>query len=312
MDTALTTTASQLIPAPRIEELQDQFIRSQDVKQSSRDLYRRTLRQYFKWVEAKGYSLREITRVELLGYKEDLLSGGLSPLSVGSYITVVRKFYEWTEANRYYPNVAKGIKTPHRRQQFKKQALSEDQGRALLDHLRSKALRDYAIISTLIRTGIRCIELTRANVEDITYKQGKRVLLIWGKGRDTRDNFVVLTDKAYKPIADYLKSRGKVKGGDPLFTSSSHNNLKGRLTTRAISFIAKENLKEIGIDGREFTAHSLRHSTAVGMIKAGATLDKVQGALRHSSPATTQIYLQTIAEEMRLQEAPEELLDKVF
>jgi len=34
----------------------------------------------------------------------------MSSLTVGSYLTVVRKFYEWTEANKIYPNVAKGIK----------------------------------------------------------------------------------------------------------------------------------------------------------------------------------------------------------
>jgi integrase/recombinase XerC/integrase/recombinase XerD len=44
----------------------------------------------------------------------------MSSLTVGPYITV-RRFYEWTEANKYHPNVAKGIKTPKRKQQFKKQ-----------------------------------------------------------------------------------------------------------------------------------------------------------------------------------------------
>jgi site-specific recombinase XerC len=41
--------------------------------------------------------------------------------SLKGSITSVRRFYEWTEANKYYPNVAKGIKTPKRKQQFKKQ-----------------------------------------------------------------------------------------------------------------------------------------------------------------------------------------------
>jgi len=34
----------------RIEELVDSFINSQDVKLSSKQLYRRTLKQYFNWV----------------------------------------------------------------------------------------------------------------------------------------------------------------------------------------------------------------------------------------------------------------------
>ena len=107
----------------RIEELVDNFINSQDVKLSSKLLYRRTLKQYFNWVELKGYLLSEIARPQLLQYKDELLSSNLSSLTVGSYITSVRRFYEWTEANKFYPNVAKGIKTPKRKQQFKKQPL---------------------------------------------------------------------------------------------------------------------------------------------------------------------------------------------
>ena len=38
----------------RIEELVDSFISSQDVKLSSKLLYRRTLKQYFSWVDKKS------------------------------------------------------------------------------------------------------------------------------------------------------------------------------------------------------------------------------------------------------------------
>ena len=188
----------------RIEELVDSFIEAQDVKQSSKKLYRRTLKQYFNWVEDKGYLLSEIARPQLLEYKQDLLSSDKSSLTVGSYITSVRRFYEWTEANKYYPNVAKGIKTPNRKQQFKKQPLLPAQATALLSYYQDKALRDYAIVNLLLRTGLRTIEVIRANVEDLTFKSSQRVLLIQGKGRDEKDNFVILTDKTYQPIACLL------------------------------------------------------------------------------------------------------------
>ena len=50
----------------RIDELVDSFIASQDVKLSSKLLYRRTLKQYFSWVTKKGYLLSEIARPQLL------------------------------------------------------------------------------------------------------------------------------------------------------------------------------------------------------------------------------------------------------
>ena len=301
-----------IVSPQRIEDLVDSFINSQDVKLSSKLLYRRTLKQYFNWVDKKSYLLSEIARPQLLEYKEELLSSGMSSLTVGSYITSVRRFYEWTEANKYYPNVAKGIKTPKRKQQFRKQPLLPEQATALLSYYQDKALRDYAIVNLLLRTGLRTIEIIRANVEDITFKGSQRVLLVHGKGRDEKDNFVLLTEKAYQPIAEYLATRDEVNGSEPLFTSTSNNSKGERLSTRSISYIAKEGLKAIGLDERSFTAHSLRHTTAVNILRAGGSLETAQFTLRHSNPATTQIYTATLNEERRLQNSGEALIDSLY
>jgi len=313
MEIAVNTAQeiSQISPQ-RLEDLINRFISDQDVKESSKGLYRRTLKQFFTWVRNNSYSFSAITRAEVLKYKEDLLSSEMSSLTVGSYITSVRRFYEWTEANKYYPNVAKGIKTPKRKQQFKKQPLLPAQASALLDFYRDKALRDYAIVSLLLRTGLRTVEAIRANVGDIVFKGSQRVLLVHGKGRDEKDNFVLLTDKAYQPLKAYLETRPGAKPGEPLFTSTSNNSKGERLTTRSISFIAKEGLKAIGLDERSFTAHSLRHTTAVNILRSGGSLEMAQFTLRHSNPATTQIYTASLNEERRLQNSGEALIDNLY
>ena len=301
----------ELIASAKIEGLIDSFINSLDIKPNSRLLYRRTLKQFFTWIDIKGYSLKEITRTHIIEYKENLLTSGRSSLTTASYLTSVKLFYEWTEANKFYPNIAKGVTAPKRNQQFKKQPLLPLQATALLDYYKTKALRDFAIVSLLLRTGIRTIELIRANVEDIIFKGAQRVLLIKGKGRDERDNFVVITDKTYSPIKQYLETRSYTNSA-PLFISDSNNNKGQRLTTRSISFIAKEGLKAIGLDDKQFTAHSLRHSTAVNILRAGGTLEAVQLTLRHSNPATTQIYTATLNEERRLQNSGEALIDSLY
>lgn len=295
-----------------IEDLVDSFIASQDVKLSSKNLYRRTLKQYFKWVNSKNYLLSEIARPQILEYKDELLSSGRSSLTVGSYITSVRRFYEWTEANKYYPNIAKGIKTPRRKQQFKKQPLLPAQATALLHYYENKALRDYAIISLLLRTGLRTIEVIRANVEDIVFKGSQRVLLIQGKGRDEKDNFVVITEKTYQPIAQYLATRGNISRSKPLFTSTSNNSSGERLSTRTVSKIAKEGLVAIGLNERSFTAHSLRHTGATNILRATGDLEQTRLFCRHSNPATTLLYVGTLNEERRLQNSGEALLDELY
>lgn len=308
----ITTQKTELTTTLKVEKLIGAFIADQDVKQSSKRLYKRTLKQYFNYVEKTALQLDNITRANILNYKDSLLNSGMSSLTVGSYLTVVRKFYEWTEANKIYPNVAKGIKTPTRKQQFKKQPLQPLQAKELLKHLKTTNKRDLAIVNLLLRTGLRTIEVVRANIEDITFKGNQRVLLVHGKGRDEKDAFVILTDKAYKPIEDYLEERGRTNIKEPLFTSTSNNNKGGRLSTRTISYIAKEALKAIGLDSKSFTAHSLRHTTAVNILRAGGSLEMAQFTLRHTNPATTQIYTSTLNEERRLQNSGEALIDKIF
>ena len=174
------------------------------------------------------------------------------------------------------------------------------------------SLRDYAIVNLILRTGLRTVEVVRADVGDITFKGDKRVLLVWGKGHTEKDDFVVLSEKAYEPIKNYLATRKGAKAGEPLFTSNSRQNYGERLTTRTISALCKEGLKAIGLDGKEYTAHSLRHTTAVAILKHGGMITDVQDVLRHTSPATSQIYTESVKEELRLERAPEQLLDVAF
>ena len=288
------------------------FIAAQDVRESSRKLYTRTLKLFFEWVNRTGRSLGALTRADILQYKDDLFAEGHSSLTVASYLTSLRKFYEWAESEKLYPNIVKGVRTPRRVQAFKKQHLTDDKSSELLNHFRGSSLRDFAIVNLILRTGLRTVEVVRADIGDITFKGGRRVLRVWGKGHDTKDDFVVLTDKAFEPLRAYISTRRGAKEGEPLFTSDSHRNTGQRLTTRTISRLCKDGLKGIGLDGREFTAHSLRHTTAVSILKHGGDIAAAQAVLRHTSPATTQIYTESIKEEMRLQAAPEQLIDSAF
>ena len=292
-----------------IGEAIELFVSECDIRENSRNVYRRGLLYFFRWVESTGRTISELTRADIITFKDSLLNTH-SNLSVASYLVALRRFYEWAEGNKLYPNIAKGIKSPKRKNAYLKEHLRENQIADLLAHFEGNT-RDYAIVNLLLRTGLRCIEVIRANVEDITFKGGQRILRVWGKGRDEKDAFVVLTDKAYAPIKAYLDTRGTTTLKEPLFISTSNRNLKGRLTTRSISKICKEGFRAIGIDGKEYTAHSLRHTTAVLLLKNGSLAD-VQSVLRHSSPATSQIYTKSIEEELRLANPSEMKLDGIF
>jgi len=170
--------------------------------------------------------------------------------------------------------------------------------------------RDYALVNLLVRTGLRTIETARANVEDIRQQGEQAVLYIQGKGRDSKDDIVILTEETLEPIRAYISMRGQgVKDSSPLFISHSDRNYGERLTTRSISRIVKDRLQASGLDDRRLTAHSLRHTAVTFSLIGGATIQEAQTLARHSDINTTLIYAHNLD---RISKAPELKIDALI
>lgn len=310
--------ATALVPAnsteitqqSRLDDLLAEFVLAQDVKESSRESYRKGLRRFLGWLNAQGITAP--SRQTILDYKSDMSRSGHSPLTVSAYVVIVRKFFDWLEATRGFPNIARGIKGSKRTRGFRKDPLTLSQVKELLgsmgrDDLRGK--RDYALINLLTRTGLRTVEAIRANVEDIRQQGGTALLWIQGKGRDEKDEFVLLTDETLRPIHEYLKARGGPGPAAPLFASHSDRNNGDRLTTRSVRGIIKGRLRAIGIDSDRLTAHSLRHTGITLALEAGATVQEAQALARHANINTTLIYAHNID---RIKQAPERKIDALL
>lgn len=298
----------------QIEEVINLFIANTDAKESSRNLYKRTLKQFFNWVEETGRDIKYLTRADILIYRDDLINlYGKSTLTAASYLTSVKLFYKWAESERLSNNIASGVKLPKRNKKFEKEPLTTEQAKDLITEVTINAsYKEAAIINLLLRTGLRTIEVVRANIGDLQYKSGQLVLLVQGKGRDSKDNFVIISNKCRAALMLYLNTRNNPQPDEPLFTSSSRRNTGERMTTRSISRIAKNHLKEIGLNSRSHTAHSLRHTCACRLIMAGVPDTMVQMTLRHATPATTQMYIYHVEEQRRLEAAVENKLDNIF
>lgn len=318
MNTNTTNSESQLVAtgSGSVAEMVATFADAQDVKRSSRDIYRRAVLLFFDWVAQSGRLISALTAADLIQYKEELLTAGRSALTIGGYVNALRRFYAWAEANKLYPNIAASVHAPRRKNEFRKQPLSVAKVGELLTYEKEQSARDYAIVNLMVRTGLRCIEVARANVGDITFIgcDNTRVLMVQGKGRDEKDNFVILTSAAWEPIREYLdRERKGAADIEPLFTcKSNHAADGGRLTTRTISAIAKSGLKSVGLDNKAFTAHSLRHTAGTNILRAGGTLEQAQQTLRHANPATTEIYARMALTERRFSNGGETLLDELY
>ena len=308
-----TMTASQ---GGRIAEVIDMFAAQADCKESSRRTYRRNIKTFFAWVDETGRRVEALTRADIIAFKQSLIpeyGADKSTLTAAAYLTAVKLFYKWAEGVKLYPNIANGVKLPKRYNRFEKEPLTAAQAKRLVSEVSAgESLRDEAIINIMLRCGLRCSEVVRANIEDLQQTAGRTILNIKGKGRDSKDSFVIISDKCAASLRAYLATRKDETPKAPLFVCNSNRNEGGRLTTRSVSRIAKEHLKAIGLDGRAYTAHSLRHSTACLLLGAGVPQDMVQKTLRHANPATTQAYTYHLDKQRRLEMAVETKLDDII
>lgn len=273
------------------------FLSYIDTKPSTVETYTKALRNFARYLQEN--EIRQPRREDIIVYRDNLKETH-APATVQTYIIAIRLFFRFLEMQGLYPNVAEHIKGATISREHKKDNLTSEQAKTLLssiDRTTVAGLRNYALISVMMTGGLRDIEIQRANIDDIRTVGNNTVLFIQGKGRDEKAEYIKLTAPVIKAIREYLKARGTAQATAPLFVSFSRNNNGGRLTTRAISGIVKDQLKAAGHDSSRLTAHSLRHTAATLNLLNGGTLEETQELLRHSNINTTMIYLHHIKRE---------------
>ncbi len=290
---------NELIRAERTEittrnlthDMMTRFVAFIDAKPKTVETYTKALRQLFAFFGEHGIS--NPGRDDVLAFREELKATGHKPTTIQNYITATRLFFQWAEQEGLYQNIAAHIKGATISREHKKDYLTSRQVKAVLadiDRATAQGKRDYAILALMITGGLRTVEIVRADIGDLRAIGDNSVLFIQGKGRDEKSEYVKLNAQVEAAIRDYLKTRESAREEEPLFTSTSNNNRGQRMTTRAISGIAKAHMKGAGYDSDRLTAHSLRHTAVTLSLLAGKPLEEVQQFARHANIATTMIY----------------------
>lgn len=275
-----------------LSELIESFIASLDVNPASTRTYREGLKNFLNWRNGKPPHA-PVTQSEIKLYKEWLRQCRAAN-TVATYLVALRRFFQYCVAEGFYTeNPVENVKGIRRPRGHLRQDISREGLRALFNSVDRSTLmgkRDFAIMNLMARNGLRVIEVVRANVGDIENRRGRQILRIWGKGRDERDEFVVLSEPTVQALEDWLAARGGAKPSDPLFVGVRARNKGGRLTTRQVNRIINRYLIKTGLKNEKISPHSLRHSFVTLAIQSGASIIEAQIAARHKSIETTRVY----------------------
>lgn len=269
----------------------DSFISYLDASPKTVQTYTRALRQLFAYLSFNG--IRQPQRADILAFREELKASGHKPTTVQNYMVATKLFFKWTAQEGHYPNIAEHMKGAKLNRGHKKDYLTSRQVKEVLEGVERntlQGLRDYAMLVLMVTGGLRTIEVIRADIEDIRNAGEDTVIYVQGKGKTEKTDYIKLSPQVEKAIRAYLHARGATDATAPLFASMSNNSKGGRLTTRTVSGIVKDRLKNAGFDSDRLTAHSLRHTAVTLSLLAGKDITEVQQFARHANIATTMIY----------------------
>ena len=149
-----------------------------------------------------------------------------------------------------------------------------------------KAIRDRTILTMLIDTGIRCLELCSIRPSDIH----EDYIIIQGKNHKQR--VVPITPILRKNMVKYeavKESYFRYKNTDDAYFLSFHGRT---LTVSAVEVLMKK--YGSGIEGIRVSPHTCRHFFAQQQIKMGTDLYTISRLLGHENIQITQTYLNSL------------------
>ena len=158
-----------------------------------------------------------------------------------------------------------------------------------VDRSTSDGHRDYLLLAILFNTGARVQEILNLRACDLLLTKPYQVRLL-GKGR--KERLCPLWPQTARLLRDFCKERQlDLHSHDLVFLNHRGEPLTRfgvRYLLRKYLELAKDHVP--GLANKRLHPHSLRHSTAVALLKAGVDLSTISQWLGHASPNTTNKY----------------------
>lgn len=282
-----------------IDEFCDTLWLEQGLAKNSLDAYRRDLRLFAGWLEAKRPAHAGLLAVgphDLAAYFAERHPES-RPSTANRRLSVFKRFYGLA-LRRGQIAEDPCLKMPSARQPLRLvSTLTEGQVEALLaapDTSTPLGLRERTMLELMYASGLRVSELVDLKLVEVSLNDG--VLRITGKGSKTR--LVPFGMEARRWLERYLKeARGIILNGkidDALFVTGRG----GPMTRQMFWILVKKHAAKAGIQG-PLSPHTLRHAFATHLLNHGADLRVVQLLLGHADISTTQIYTHVARERLK-------------
>jgi integrase/recombinase XerD len=152
---------------------------------------------------------------------------------------------------------------------------------------RPTADRDFAILFTLLDTGVRVGELARLTVGDVNLDTGEVNVEPYGESnRKTKGRVVFVGKSALRAIWRYLANRDNPEAGEPLVVTRNGQPMN----RNSIRLLLVDMGKRAGV--ANVHPHRFRHTFAIEFLRNDGDVFSLQRLLGHADLETVKIYLE--------------------
>lgn len=271
--------------------------RTQALAPTTQAIYERYMNEFATF--ANDSEITNISKADINRFLKHLSNRGLSGRTVYDVRARLSTLFAWAvKEGLVTKNIVADVERPRRRKP-EIDMYSEAEIDAMLEaarwnaeyklrggktarNRRPTALRDVAIIATLLSTGIRASELCNLIIDDYDQKKGQ---LLIREGKGSKGRFVVLGKRGGKALWKYMASRPGAKPSDPLFETESGEHMD----RSGLFHMLQRTGKRAGV--KRAGVHRFRHTFAVLLLRSGANVFQLQQLMGHEKIATLQAYV---------------------
>lgn len=243
--------------------------------------YLRDIRNLAVWLDG-----RELSKDNVVGWKNHLLGSGYQPTTINSMLVAVNRFLDFLDRRDCRVKLLRIQRRAFCDQSRELTKVEFDQLLRTAQSLKKERLA--LLLETICATGIRVSEVRYITLEAV--RAGRADISLKGKIRT-----ILLPRKLCRKLEKYAK-RQKIASGEVFLTRSG----KG-LSRKQIWAEMKALCRRAGVSEHKVFPHNLRHLFARTFYKATRDVAKLADVLGHSSIETTRIYLITTGQEQLVQ-----------
>ena len=260
-------------------KLFERHLKEDEKAENTINKYLRDIKEFYEW---NGNS-NDVTKDDLLDYKEHLKKSKLKVSSINSKISSLNTYFTYTENESLKLKVLKCQKSLFG---SKEKELTKYEFNKLYEAAKNNNRLKY-LIETIAKTGARVSEVKFITVESIDV--GKAIVDNKGKIRT-----ILIPRKLCKKLKDYCKKQS-INTGSIFLTK-----LKKPIDRKQIWQMMKDLADKAGVQKVKVFPNNLRHLFAREFYKQTHDIVKLASILGHSSIETTRIYTKETEDECRI------------